>query len=74
MAAIDMKIEKWKNKLLDLGKRNRLINYKETTRSTLAISEPDIFELFDQLVNQERKLSFPRPVQETYLEDDDTEV
>ena len=25
---IEHKIEKWKNKLLDLGKRNRLLNYK----------------------------------------------
>lgn len=73
MTAIDIKIEKWKNKLLDLGKRNRLINYKETTRTTLAILEPGIFELFDQLVNQERKLAFPRPMQEIDLEDDEVE-
>ena len=26
---VNNKIETWKNKLLDLGKRNRLLNYKE---------------------------------------------
>lgn len=38
---IEIKIEKWKNKLLDLGKRNRLLNYKETKRSSLHVSAPD---------------------------------
>ncbi|MCL2187064.1 MAG: DUF4011 domain-containing protein, partial [Treponema sp.] len=32
---IDFKIEFWKKKLLDLGKRNRLINYRDTKRSCL---------------------------------------
>jgi len=27
MATIDQKLEAWKNKLLDLGKRNRLISF-----------------------------------------------
>ena len=43
---IDQKVEIWKNKLLDLGKRNRLINYRETKRSTLSIKTPPIFDLF----------------------------
>ena len=30
MANIDTKYEVWKNKLLDLGKRNRLLNYRDT--------------------------------------------
>lgn len=33
MANIDTKYEVWKNKLLDLGKRNRLLNYRDTERS-----------------------------------------
>ncbi len=40
---IDQKVEIWKNKLLDLGKRNRLINYRETKRSTLSIKTPPNF-------------------------------
>ena len=37
MANIDVKYEAWKNKLLDLGKRNRLLNYKDTARSNVKI-------------------------------------
>ena len=41
MANIDVKYELWKNKLLDLGKRNRLLNYRETARSSLKIEYPE---------------------------------
>lgn len=33
---LDRKIDRWKRELLDTGKRNRMINYRETKRSTLA--------------------------------------
>ena len=56
---IDQKIEIWKNKLLDLGKRNRLINYRETKRSTLSIKKPDVFALWDSLVQNDKTLEFP---------------
>ncbi|MBP5620930.1 MAG: DUF4011 domain-containing protein [Thermoguttaceae bacterium] len=56
---IDQKIEIWKNKLLDLGKRNRLINYRETKRSTLSIKKPDAFALWDSLVENDKPLEFP---------------
>lgn len=56
---IDNKIESWKNKLLDLGKRNRLINYRETKRSTLTIKYPNIFTLWDSFVINEEPLEFP---------------
>lgn len=59
MAAIDLKIEAWKNKLLDLGKRNRLINYKETKRSSLKIVKPDILNLWQDFVVNEKTIEFP---------------
>lgn len=59
MAAIDLKLEAWKNKLLDLGKRNRLINYKETKRSSLKIIKPDILNLWQDFVVNERAIEFP---------------
>jgi hypothetical protein len=40
MQDLDIKIEQWKKRLLDLGKRNRLINFKETKRSNVAITSP----------------------------------
>jgi len=56
---IDYKIEKWKNKLLDLGKRNRLLNYKETKRSSLQIISPTCSSLWNSFVKDEKLLEFP---------------
>jgi len=56
---IDHKIDIWKNKLLDLGKRNRLLNYKETKRSSLQILKPDCISLWKSFVQDEKPLEFP---------------
>lgn len=58
----DKKIEYWKNQLLDLGKRNRMIKYRETTRATLKIIEPKFEDLFKELVINEKELIFQYPV------------
>lgn len=59
MASIDQKLEAWKSKLLDLGKRNRLLNYHDTKRSSLRIKNPTIFALWDSFVENEMPLEFP---------------
>ena len=59
MANIDVKLAAWKNKLLDLGKRNKLINYKDTKRSSLRITTPQIYELWSDFVINEKPLEFP---------------
>ena len=59
MATIDKKLEAWKNKLLDLGKRNRLLNYRDTKRSNLRIIKPTIYELWESFVVDEKPLEFP---------------
>ncbi len=64
MATINDRFDLWKNKLLDLGKRNRLINYKETKSSTLRITYPSTEDLFERLVRKEEELAFPRPLDE----------
>jgi superfamily I DNA and/or RNA helicase/very-short-patch-repair endonuclease len=46
LSEVQVKLEKWKQKLLDLGKRNRLLNYKETRRSNVRLIQPDIDELY----------------------------
>lgn len=56
---IENKIEIWQNKLLDLGKRNKLLNYKETKRSTLRITTPEIYKFWDSFVKNEKPLEFP---------------
>lgn len=61
-SAIYSKINLWKDSLLDTSRRNRMINYKETKRSTLKICEPSIKELFNKLAVAEKTLTFKRSV------------
>jgi hypothetical protein len=56
---IDQKIEIWKKKLLDLGKRNRLINYHNTKRSSLRFINPVFDEIWNKAVVRGRALEFP---------------
>ncbi len=57
---MEKKLEIWKKKLLDIGMRNRLINYKETKRGNLNITSPDLKSLYKALVIDEKILTFPR--------------
>lgn len=59
MGYLDSKIDLWKSKLLDLSKRNRLLNYKKTKRSTLLICNPLMFDLWKRVVVDEVKVTFP---------------
>lgn len=56
------KIEYWKSQLLDTGKRNKMINYKETIRATLKIVEPGIDELYANYIQNENELTFQYPL------------
>lgn len=58
-------IDIWKKKLLDLGLRNKLLNYRATGRTGLNILIPGIGELYKKLVKQEKTLTFPKVVYET---------
>lgn len=66
MANIDTRLDAWKNKLLDLGKRNKLINYKDTKRSSLRIVSPHIYDLWNSFVASEEQIEFP------YFEEEQT--
>lgn len=66
---MNRKLESWKRQLLDLGKRNRLINFKETKRSNIHILEPNYEMLFEDLVTREKSLSFPCPQKVKFDED-----
>ena len=60
--SLDRKIEYWKSELLDTGKRNKMINYRETKRTTLRILEPEASVLFNSLAFSDKPLSFQRPI------------
>ena len=70
MQDVEVKIEKWKKCLLDLGKSNRLINFKETKRSDVAIISPSYDILYKKIVNEEYKLSFPFSLKTTCEENE----
>ncbi|VDN48244.1 conserved protein of unknown function [Petrocella atlantisensis] len=61
---IEKNIDNWKKSLLELGKRNKLISYKETKRSNINIIEPGISKLFEDIVLKEKEMIFPNPVDE----------
>lgn len=60
--ALSRKTARWKRELLDTSKRNRMINYRETSRATLKILEPDAATLFNKLAFSEKPLTFQKPI------------
>lgn len=56
---LNQRIEDWKKRLLDLSKRNVLINFKEAKRSNLKITSPSLEEMFKALVLEEKIFKFP---------------
>lgn len=59
---LDKKIEYWEHQLLDLGKRNKMINYRETKRTTIKLVEPSFSDLFKRLAINEETLTFQRSI------------
>ncbi|PNT92250.1 DUF4011 domain-containing protein [Clostridium thermosuccinogenes] len=59
---LDKKLDYWEHKLLDLSKRNKMINYRETKRTTIKLIEPSFEELFNRLALNEETLTFQRAV------------
>lgn len=62
---LEKKISHWKQQLLDLSKRNRMINFKESRLSTLKLTAPDCTDLYHRIVDREEELSFKRVIDET---------
>lgn len=70
---METRIEKWKEKLLDLSKRNRLLNYKPLSVSSLLVEEG--FDGFiESFIERERPLIFLAPENKlsSILEDDES--
>ena len=62
---IEAKVDFWKKKLLDLGKRNKLINFpankinKRVSRSSIIIESPSADELWNLFSNADGNIKFP---------------
>lgn len=55
---IDKRIDIWKEKLIDLSKRNRLLNFKQTKASTLKIIDEIPPEIFKILYCKNKEMQF----------------
>lgn len=62
MPTLAQKAAYWERELLDMSKRNRMLHFRETKRSSLEITKPDFFDLYQQIVKNEKSLSFQRPI------------
>ena len=58
----EKKFNAWKHGLLDISKRNKMMNYRKTKRTTLDISVPDIDSLYQRIVVNEETISFKKRV------------
>lgn len=61
-ATLDRKIKIWEDQLLDLGKRNKMISFRESSRATLKILHPSFDELYQQIVVDEKELTFQKAI------------
>ena len=59
---LNTKYQHWQNQLLDLGKRNKMINYRETKRATMKLLEPEFEELFQRVAVDEEAMTFQRTI------------
>ena len=69
MSSIERKLDIWKKHLIDLGKRNPLINMKTQAKSALRFTSPTMMELWDHIVVQEKTIEF-----DTILDDYEDEI
>lgn len=58
------KLEKWKTKLLDMSKRNPLLNFRFRKGANLKIIEPSFLDLWESFVQKEQKITFPLVTEE----------
>ena len=62
----EKKFNAWKHGLLDISKRNKMMNYRKTKRTTLDISVPDIASLYQRIAVNEETISFKKRVDTSY--------
>lgn len=53
--AIERKLQLWKERLIDLSQRNRLLSFRQTKSSTLKVISPIPSSIFDHLVKNQKE-------------------
>jgi hypothetical protein len=64
LAKVLRKVDDWKLKLIDLSRRNRLVNFRLTRSSSLRFQRPGINVVFERLVVKDRVWSIWEPPEE----------
>ena len=65
------RVDRWKKKLIDLGKRNRLISFRPTKVTTVRIVDEQPPEVFATLVTELKAMDFlPMPEKKEKEEDE----
>ena len=59
--ALDLRLDEWKQRLIDLTRRNRLLYFRPTKASTLSITAPEAETIFDRLYVEEKHWNFWLP-------------
>jgi len=59
VTAVTAKLRIWKERLQDLSGRNRLLFFKPSGSYTVEIKQPEVLDLFQQIVVEGKKLNFP---------------
>ncbi|MGI6595509.1 MAG: DUF4011 domain-containing protein [Candidatus Ratteibacteria bacterium] len=62
------RIKRWKNKLIDLSKRNRLLNFKPTKVTTIYIVDKTPSDIYESIVADEKQMSFLPITEENTIE------
>ena len=69
---LEIRLNDWKRKLLDLGKRNGLINFKLESKSVFRLTKPSMTDIWNIIVENDSIIEFPC-IFDKNLEDDDEE-
>lgn len=70
---LDKKIETWKNKLIDLSRRNRLLNFRPTKVTTIKIIDEIPSEVFKSMVSENKSFHFLPKEKDDLIENNQTD-
>ena len=59
----EVKFNNWRHGLLDIGRRNRMINFRKTKRTTLRLVTPSFADLYKRIAVAEETITFKRRVE-----------
>ncbi len=67
---LQIRLNDWKKKLLDLGKRNALINFKLDSKSIIRITKPSMSSIWEKIVEDDKEIKFPYVAESAESEED----